>query len=228
MTAPKVAIGIPYYKTWDGDMGMSFGGLMARSAAHVKMLPIKCTGCYIEENRNGIVNFALDTGHDFDWFLWIDSDMIFPDDALLRLIAHDKDIIGANYRQRMPPYSFTGWYDDDTDAHIMEPGLHRMKHLPAGFMLVRFDIYRKLAYPWYRAPREKNEPRDEVYFCKMAREAGYEIWCDHDLTKQIVHIGDQMIPWFNEGQVKTIRGAHLNQMAAETEARERAEKLSAA
>lgn len=230
--APKVAIGIPYYKHWDGDMGMSAMCMAMRSASQVAMLPIKCTGCYIEENRNGIVGFALDVekanNAQFDYFLWIDSDMVFPDDALLRLLAHDKDIVGANYRTRQPPYSFAGWYLDGGDGQVLDPGLHRMSHLPAGLMLVKFDIYRKLAAPWYRAPQAKGEDRDEVYFCNRARKAGYEIWCDHDLTKQVVHIGEQQIPWFGHDQIKQIEGATLNQNRAESEAKERAQKICVA
>jgi len=234
MTAPKVAIGIPYRKTWEGRTGMAMMGLVARSAAQVAMLPIGSDGCYVEENRNGIVQYAFDTGIPFDWLLWIDTDMIFPDDSLLRLLAHSKnvdsgrtpgraDIVGANYRQRIPPYSFVGFYMDGSDAHLNEPGLHRMRHLPAGLLLTRFDIYRKLKPPWYRAPRVKGEPRDEVYFCNAAREAGYEIWCDHDLTREVRHIGDQEIPWFLPEQIVKVEGAYLKAERHETETKERAQ-----
>jgi len=215
MTVPKVAIGIPYYKHWEGRFGMCAMDLAMRSAASCAMLPIECTGAYIEDNRNGAVKFALEyeaqAGIQFDWMFWMDTDMIFPGDALLRLIAHDKDIVGANYRQRRPPYGFTGHYLDGQDTQLLEPGLHRMGHLATGLLLVRFDIYRKLPYPWFDAALVSEKPRDDVYFCRKAVEAGYEIWCDHDLTFQVRHIGEQEIEWFNSEQIRPlIAGAEIN------------------
>src|SRR6266853_2140360 len=171
MTVPKVAIAVPYYRTVEGPTLLACMDLSARSAGTVAMLPIGTSGCYIEDNRNGSVEYALKTGIPFDWLLWIDGDMIFPGDALLRLIAHDKDIVGANYRQRTPPYGFVGHYLDGSDAHLLEPGLWPMSHLPTGLLLTRFDIYRKLSYPWFK-PGLRDEPRDDVSFCNYARHFG--------------------------------------------------------
>lgn len=217
---PKVAIAIPYYKHWEGRFGMCAMDLALRSAATCGILPIECTGAYIEDNRNGAVKFALeyekshqkyDPLFGFDYLFWMDTDMVFPGDALLRLIAHDKDIVGANYRQRRPPYGFVGHYEDGRDTHLLEPGLWPMAHLGTGLLLVRFDIYRKLPYPWFNAALASDEPRDDVYFCRKARAAGYEIWCDHDLTAQVRHIGEQEIEWFKPEQIRQhVVGAELN------------------
>lgn len=221
MTMPKVAIAIPYYRSVEGPTLLSCMGLAARSATHCGMLPIGTAGCYVEDNRNGSVQYALNTGIPFDWLLWIDGDMIFPDDALLRLMEHDKDIVGANYRIRTPPFGFAGHYLDGSDRHLMEPGLHQMGHLPTGLMLTRFDIYRKLSYPWFR-PGLNNESRDDVYFCQYARSNGYEVWCDHDLTKQVQHIAVQQIPWFQPDQLVTVEGAQIDLNKSAAAAKDRA------
>lgn len=215
MTVPKVAIAIPYYKHWEGRFGMCAMDLAMRSAASCAMLPIECTGAYIEDNRNGAVKFALEyekrAGIEFDWLFWMDTDMIFPGEALMRLIARGKDIVGANYRQRRPPYGFTGHYLDGQDTHLLEPGLHRMAHLATGLLLTRFDIYRKLPYPWFEAGLTSEKARDDVYFCQRAVAAGYEIWCDHDLTFEVRHIGEQEIEWFKPEQIRqVVTGAELS------------------
>ncbi len=209
MSVPKVAICVPFYRSVEGPTLLSCMELAMRSAATCAMLPIGTSGCYVEDNRNGCVEFALNTGIPFDWLLWIDGDMVFPGDALLRLIAHDKDIVGANYRQRTPPYKFVGPYADGSDTHLLEPGLHRMAHLAAGLLLTRFDIYRKMPYPWFK-PGVHNEARDEVYFCMHAKSLGYEIWCDHDLTNQVSHLGQQQIGWFTKDQIIEVKGAQIN------------------
>ncbi len=221
MTVPKVAIAIPYYRSVEGPTLLSCMELAARSASGVAMLPIGTSGCYIEDNRNGSVEYALKTGIPFDYLLWIDGDMIFPGDALLRLLAHDKDIVGANYRQRTPPYSFVGHYLDGSDTHLLDPGLWPMAHLPTGLLLTRFNIYRKLPYPWFK-PGLRDEPRDDVYFCNYARHHGYEVWCDHDLTKEVRHITVQQVPWFSPEQIVTVAGAELDMERGAGEAAKRA------
>src|SRR5258706_10348081 len=219
-TIPKVAIAIPYYKHWEGRFGLCAMDLALPRPARCAMLPIECTGAYIEDNRNGAVKFAIEYERQadirFDYMFWMDTDMVFPGDALLRLIAHDKDIVGANYRQRRPPYGFTGHYLDGRDTHLLEPGLHRMGHLATRLLLVRFDLYRKLPYPWFDAALVSEKPRDDVYFCRKAVDAGYEIWCDHDLTFQVRHIGEQEIEWFNAEQIRTVvTGAELNKKTSD-------------
>ena len=67
MTEPqyRVAIGIPYYRSVEGPTLLSSMDLAARSAeAQIAMLPIGTSGCYIEDNRNGSVQYALNTGID--------------------------------------------------------------------------------------------------------------------------------------------------------------------
>jgi hypothetical protein len=220
MSAPKVAICVPYYRQVEGDMMMAFARLSAVSAASVAMAPISTRGCYIEDNRNGCIEYALNMGIPFDWVLWIDTDMIFPGDALLRLMAHDKDIVGANYRQRTPPYKHTGIYKD-RNADLLSPGLHEMIQMPTGLLLTRFEIYRQMGYPWFR-PGLHSEPRDDIYFCRAATELGYSIWCDHDLTKEVVHITEQQIGWFAPEQIVRVGGTEIDNVEAAGEGKKRA------
>lgn len=224
-TVPKVAICVPYYRTVEGPTAMAFMALGFGSAAHVAAVPISTRGCYIEDNRNGCVQYALNMGIDFDWLLWIDTDMVFPPDALVRLISHDKDIVGANYRQRTPPYAAVGVYAGGGDTQLMDPGLLEMEQMPTGLLLTRFDIYRKMAYPWFR-PGLHNEPRDDIYFCRMAKSMGYRIWCDQDLTFETVHHDGYPIPWFRPDQIVRHEGGIIDNEKAAEAGKERA-KLSA-
>lgn len=220
MSAPKVAIGIPYYKTVDGPTLLSCMDLAARSAATVAMLPIGTSGCYVEDNRNGVVEYAMNTGIPFDWLLWIDTDGIFPGDALLRLLDRGKDIVGANYRQRTPPYKSAGIYKDE--RALLLPGLQPMHQMPTGLLLTRFEIYRKMPYPWFR-PGMKNEPRDDIWFCRQATALGYEIWCDNDLTKEVRHISTQEISWFSPEQIVVVEeGVGIDNAKAASAAKRRA------
>lgn len=225
----KVAIGIPYYRQVEGPTLLSCMELTARSAmAGIQFIPIGVAGCYVEDNRNGAVEYAMNIekqgGFEFDHLLWIDGDMIFPGDALIRLLAAGKDVVGANYRQRTPPFNYTGVYDAPNDHHLLEPGLHRMKQMPTGLLLTKFEIYRKMGYPWFR-PGLRSEPRDDIYFCRRAVELGYEIWCDHDLTKDVRHIAVQEIGWFEPSQVvrgEGVGNARIDNVKSGEAAKERA------
>jgi hypothetical protein len=222
MTEFRVAMGIPYYRSVEGPTLLSCMDLAARSAeAGIAMLPIGTAGCYIEDNRNGCVQYAMNTGIDFTHLLWIDGDMIFPGNALLRLLAAGKDIVGANYRTRTPPYKHAGVYKDRSGAPLSQGGLHQMEQMPTGLLLTRFDIYRKMGYPWFK-PGLHSEPRDDIYFCRRAVEMGYEIWCDHDLTREVQHITVQQLPWFAPEQLVQVTGAEINNAESAKAAQERA------
>ena len=232
MTLPKVGIAIPYYRVWEGPMGLSCMAMAMRTAAvfttistpedKAGMLPIATSGCYVEDNRNGCVNYFLNSGIPLTHILWIDTDMQFPEDALLRLLAHDKDIVGANYRTRTPPYACAGIYEYG-DTETMKPGLRPMKQMPTGLLLTKFEIYQKIPYPWFR-PGLNSEPRDDVYFCRLAKERGYEVWCDNDLSKEVIHIDVQQIPWFRADQIQQVTGAEINLERSAADGKERAKE----
>jgi glycosyltransferase involved in cell wall biosynthesis len=96
--------------------------------------------------RNDLVGRALDMG--VDWILWVDSDMTFPRDALLRLLKRGKDIIGATYLKRVPPYDTLGAFVP-VDGPAPTTGVTEAYFMPGGMMLVKAAVYRNLPYPWY-------------------------------------------------------------------------------
>jgi hypothetical protein len=133
---------------------------------------------------------------------WHDSDVTFPADALQRLLAHDKDIAGAFYNRRTPPYKTAGELED-TSIDIALGGLQKALTIPGGLILVRTDVYRKIASPWYFESHDHNarsgfDPDgtvgEDINFCKRAREAGFDLWVDLDLTFEIGHVGEFIVP----------------------------------
>lgn len=188
---------VPSGGQWQAQMSVCAIGLsLASFASGVIVEPKGAEGCYVEGNRNRLVQAALEFPQPIDGILWVDTDMRFPPDALLALMHHKRLICGANYRMREPPHDYLGNFLDGDDRHCFEPGLHKMDCLPAGFMLVGMSVYRKVEYPWYRAPVEPTDLRDDYYFCHKARAAGFDVWCDMDLTRRISHQGTR---WYEPG-----------------------------
>jgi hypothetical protein len=119
--------------------------------------------------------------------LWLDADMTFPPDVALRLLAHDRDIVAANYVTRAAPNRPTAYRDGRPVASHDATGLEEVDHVGMGVFLMRASVAADLPRPrfWYSTPTET----EDVYFCRLLRAAGHRIWIDHDLSQQVGHIG---------------------------------------
>lgn len=152
-------------------------------------------GCYIDENRNEIVKDAL--REKCSHIMFIDSDMVFPDNGILSLLERDKQIIGANYNVRSLPLRCTVKMADIHGNFLPVPG-DKLPKTPfpcaavaTGFMLIQVEIFSILDKPWffYEYDKEKDDTvGEDIYFCKRAKEKDIEVWCDP--TIMVRHIGD--------------------------------------
>ena len=130
-----------------------------------------------------------------EWTFWIDSDMEVPPDALMRLIAHGKDIVGATYVRRAPPYDVMGRTLHGGPSEDIKGGLMEVAGLPLGCLLIRRKVFDDICKdgrpPFYFGQDDLGRDVGEDYtFCKRARDAGYSVWVDIDLTKEVKHIGE--------------------------------------
>lgn len=195
MSQPKVAILIPSHDHWSGDFGMALATMVPTALQVARVGLINEKSSMITAARNNLTQQALDS-FGADYMLWLDSDMTFPPDVLQRLLAHGKDIVGATYCRRVPPYNLLGKEKGD----FAKSGLVEMLTMPGGCMLIRADVYRKLKWPWYfetyNVVKGENKAHSEDYnFCGKAIKAGYRIWCDMLLTREIGHIGSQCVQY---------------------------------
>jgi hypothetical protein len=130
--------------------------------------------------------------------LFIDSDMRFPQDMISRLLAHDVDIVATNCaRRRMPTGPTAQVYKENGDRELVwsmpeSTGLQEVGSVGMGVMLIKAGVFKALSEPWYETPWRSDKRGyigEDVFFCKKAREAGFKIWIDHDVSKEIGHIG---------------------------------------
>ena len=130
--------------------------------------------------------------------LFIDSDMRFPQDMISRLLAHDVDIVATNCaRRRMPTGPTAQVYKENGDRELVwsmpeSTGLQEVGYVGMGVMLIKAGVFKALSEPWYETPWRSDKRGyigEDVFFCKKAREAGFKIWIDHDVSKEIGHIG---------------------------------------
>jgi hypothetical protein len=143
-------------------------------------------GTYLPNLRTSLVDYAVkkEASH----ILFIDSDMRFPKDSLKRLLSHDLDIVGANCKQRTQN-EFTARKEDKFISSKDKTGLEEVDTLGFGVTLIRTSIF-DLSEPWFGMPFDgKKYIGEDVFFCHKAKEKGYQVWVDHDLSKEVKHIG---------------------------------------
>lgn len=131
--------------------------------------------------------------------LWLDADMVFPKDAGLRLLSHvlerdidvmPRNVVAANYATRVHPSRPTASKDGQRIPSFNKSGLESVDHVGMGVFLMATAVVRDLPKPrfWYSTETET----EDVYFCNLLRKAGHEIWIDHDLSKEVGHIGQHV------------------------------------
>ena len=188
MTAPLVAIGVPSGDMVHTDFAMSLAMLCMNAGVQSFLLNSRSSLIALGRNQCAGAAQIMKASH----LMFFDTDMVFPADALSRLLAHDKDIVGATYSQRMPPFHPLAVTEAGEQTHISS-GMHRVRLLPTGCMLIRTSVFHTLARPYFNLVAEGDQLRGEdYYFCEKARAAGFEIWCDGDLSAQIGHIGQKI------------------------------------
>src|SRR5690606_39174423 len=122
-------------------------------------------------SRNLAVTAALKAGA--TELLWLDSDHEFPPSIYHDLHGTGHAIVGATYIKRQ------------TESEVAHAGTHGpgdvvpVDVLPGGLNLVRADVYRRIAWPWYETkfdPATGRHATTDYVFASRARAAGFTCW----------------------------------------------------
>ena len=184
---PIIAIGIPSGDMVHTDFAMTLANFCAGLTIPFFIANAKSSLVALGRNQCTAAAIAAKATH----LLFLDTDMVFPMDTLTRLLAHDKDIVGAVYSQRNPPFHPLGVMESGAHAHV-PPGLHRMQMIPTGCLLIRTEVFQKLPKPWFNCLTVGDSILGEDYFfCQNATAAGYDLWCDGTLSRELGHIGQK-------------------------------------
>ena len=118
-------------------------------------------GTAVDMARQDAVEDAM--AQNCDGIAWLDTDMLYPDHALTRLVemSNDGHLMAAGlYRRARPPYQIlTTLHDEETYAELEQikaqavDGVTRAQITAGGFSLVRIELYHEIAQrigpPWY-------------------------------------------------------------------------------
>lgn len=201
----RIAIATPSPERLDHRFSHDLLQLIFHNWIEFCLVPINMVSSRIVLNRNNIVEFARKSK--VDYILWIDADSRFPFNGLKRLLAHDKEVVGATTSRRVGENRGPAAWPMDVSKVMPFQKLVPMKFLGFPFMLTKMSVFDKIERPYFAEPPRKLigvfegkeympaedmyhdvMPEDE-YFCYQLRQVGVEILCDMELTMEIGHIG---------------------------------------
>jgi len=187
----RVAIAVPSGDVVHADFAMCLSR-MCTTTHGMLVNVINNKSSIVAIARNNGVQLAQDFGAHY--LLFLDSDMMFPENTLWRLLMHRQDIVGATYTKRVPPYPTLGTVLGGSVA-LAPPGLVEMARVPTGCLLIKMSVFERLQRPYFHFdvnPQNGEIIGEDYIFCDRARAAGFRIWCDPVLSHEIGHIGQQV------------------------------------
>ena len=152
------------------------------------------SGSVLLNQREKLVTSSLEV--ESDYILWLDSDMTFPSTTLLRLLSHDKDIVGCNYMKRSNPqtpvaYKKIGDWDSWVSLDEQED-LVKVEGVGMGCVLTKTDLFKKINKPFFEFTYNKETDdwlgEDFNLFTKF-RDIGESLYIDTNLSREIGHLG---------------------------------------
>jgi len=186
----RVVIGIPSGEMLHTDFAMALVNLCIKSyMAGIHCIIVSQKSSIVEVGRCEIVNNAIQL--DADKLLFLDSDMTFPADLLVKLIAHDKPVVGCDASQKREPFAtvITGMDGKKLD-HSGDAVLVEVKGASCACQLIDRKVLAKLPEPPFMVTwGDRGFLGEDYYFSNAVRKAGFKIYVDMPLSKKIGHIG---------------------------------------
>lgn len=135
------------------------------------------------------INAVPLAGVEYDYMLWLETDMVFDPADVMNLINADTDIISALYPMgtNAPDAAVAGWLPDKR-IHIPTAKEAEAKAIPVdfcglGFILVKKGVFEAIKYPWFK--KMYSEPDNNGYitylgddfsFCAEVKQLGYTVY----------------------------------------------------
>ena len=133
---------------------------------------------------------------DYDYLMWIDSDIIFKPGQIMQLLRHKADIISGLYLMGDGRRFATvkNWDEErfkkEGSFRFLTPEDIKDVHDPfdvsytgMGFMLIKKGVFESMEYPWFEPRKHEigdmvDYSMEDVSFCLRAKEMGFCVRVD--------------------------------------------------
>lgn len=184
----KILIAIPCMDMVDTPFCTSLASLQAPEGCTLTTFTLQ--GSLIYESRNNLSAYAVQ--NNFDYVMWLDSDMQFESDIIVRLYDHmkqGKTVVSGLYFRRVKPFTPVLFKTLDYNTNKWEDFLDypkdsvfKVEGMGFGCVMtdtqVFFDIARECDGKFFTPTKNMGE---DLAFCWRARQAGHELWCDSSI-----------------------------------------------
>lgn len=213
----KLGIAVPSLGVWRAEFGLSFANMVAHM----------CSSLFEPDQERSVVLFTKKTSmlprsrheaiqdalmQNCTHLLFVDTDQTFPPDICHKLMAHKKPVMAANIAVKLIPSFPTARGRGPTAFGVpitsdpWKHGIEKVWRVGAGIMLIDLAIMEKIQKPWFEIrwnAEEEQHVGEDWFFCEQVEKAGFDIFIDHDVSRQIGHEGDfiythQHIPQIEE------------------------------
>lgn len=204
LSSARIGICVPSLGTWEDEFSFHLQKMIVFSsqkpfpgyaqARHVGLK--KKTGSLMPLIRESFFDELV--AEKYTHAMLIDSDQTFPHDTIHRLIAHQKPIVAANVATKEFPSRPTARKKNGTPfgapvfSSPKKVGLEQVWRIGCAVMLIDLSILKKLGRGLFEVVwhPDINQYRGEDWsFCQKCEEADVPIYIDHDLSRQVGHIG---------------------------------------
>jgi len=152
--------------------------------------------CLGADVTRGEYQLPFDGKIDYDYLMWIDSDIIFDPHQISVLLKNDKDIVSGLYLTASgKEFAVVKDWDEEFFKnngcfHFLTPAeienhnnLIEVSYTGFGFILIKRGVFEKMEYPWFRAIEQRignmvDFTMEDVSFCLRAKALGYKIFVD--------------------------------------------------
>lgn len=152
-------------------------------------------GTVLSNQRQVLSDMAVNA-HAAEHIMWLDSDMTFPEDVIIKLLEHKKKVVCATYSKRVPPFHPTAFYNINPvePVNTEDHGLVTVRYSGMGCMLVHTSVFDAMPSPHYpltwHAPSSTWHGED-MGFCELLEDNSIKLFCDLDLSREIGHLGQR-------------------------------------
>ena len=166
---PKVYVATPCYDSMRVETCVSLldtFSALGGSGIECKFKSVKTS--LVTHGRNLLTCGFLNSG--FDYMLFVDADVEFKPEAVMRMLVPKKDIVCTPYRVKEDGMKYAVRFKDPDDIKIEPFDLVEIEEGPAGLMLIHKKVFELLINKHPELKIEFNKPTRD----KMNKEIGAE------------------------------------------------------
>jgi len=154
----------------------------------------KCLGGNV---MDGIYQKPFGGKIEYDYLMWIDSDILFTVEDFKKLLSRQVNIVAAPYLMKGGThfaivkdwdkefFKKNGYFPFLTPKDLKgKTNLIEVSYTGFGFILIKYGVFESLEYPWFRpifqeiCKNVSDFSSEDVSVCQLFREKGFKVYVD--------------------------------------------------